>query len=97
MIKEVLKNLNLEVSYYSKGQSIPNTFKFTFTDIYKETPFIVIINEFHVQPVYTFFNIKILNDIEFIIESENKDVWLYNFEDDYSLAKIPSLYLCLIT
>jgi capsular exopolysaccharide synthesis family protein len=93
MIKEVLKNLNLEVSYYSKGQSIPNTFKFTFTDIYKETPFIVIINEFHVQPVYTFFNIKILNDIEFIIESENKDVWLYNFEDDYSLAKIPSLSL----
>ena len=49
MIKEVLKDMNLAVTYYSKYNKIPDAFKFTYVDIYKETPFIVIINEYHVQ------------------------------------------------
>jgi tyrosine-protein kinase Etk/Wzc len=90
LIKDVLIDLNLAVSYYSKNKKIPDAFKFTFEDIYKETPFIVIINEYHVQPMYAFFHIKILNDKEFMVESENKDVWLYNYQDDYASIQIPS-------
>jgi tyrosine-protein kinase Etk/Wzc len=88
LIKEVLKDFNLSVTYYYKSNRIPNAFRFAYLDLYKENPIIVISNEIHVQPVFTYFHIKILNDNEFMIHSKGKDVWLYNYEDGYASTKI---------
>lgn len=93
LIREVLQDLNLEVSYYAKNKKIPNALKFTYKDIYKGTPFIVVLNKFHVQPVYVLFHIRILNDREFMLESKGKDIWLYNYESNYSVTELPSFSL----
>lgn len=75
LINDAVSKLDLQVSYYYK------TF-FTKAELYKNSPFIVVINPNHVQPVGHEIFIEILNEKEFHITTEGNNVWLYDYKSN---------------
>lgn len=73
VVEKTVSNLNLEVSYFSKGRF--NTF-----EIYDNAPFIVSFLPNHPQPINVEFAISFLKDGNFNIVAESKKVSFYNFE-----------------
>jgi len=59
-----LRKLDFEVSYYSVG-------KFRNTEIYKASPFIIVMDSAVQQPYYVPLQLRILSDKEVVIESED--------------------------
>jgi len=59
-----LRKLDFEVSYYSVG-------KFRNTEIYKSSPFIIVMDSAVQQPYYVPLQLRILSDKEVVIESED--------------------------
>ena len=88
IIKEVLKELGLFVSYYTKMGNVPKGFSFSHIDIYKECPFFIVYNEDHVQPTGALFYVKILNDKQFLLSADKKEVSLYNLDNEKFYGKI---------
>lgn len=88
IIKEVLKELGLFVSYYTKMDNVPKGFSFSHIDIYKECPFFIVYNEDHVQPTGALFYVKILNDKQFLLSADKKEVSLYNLDNEKFYGKI---------
>jgi capsular exopolysaccharide synthesis family protein len=88
LIKEVLNDLGLSVSYFTKVDEIPKQFSFSLINIYNECPFLVIYNEDHVQPTEVLFNVKILNDKEFFLSGEKKEISLYRLDNEEFYGKI---------
>ena len=82
MIREVVKDLNLRISYFIQEDKVPKEFLFSLKDIYNTAPFMVIIDESHIQPLDVYFYIRVINDDEFIITSNEKDIWLHHYSDE---------------
>jgi tyrosine-protein kinase Etk/Wzc len=82
LIKEVVDQMNIETSYYmQEGRiPIPRNFVFTLTDIYKQSPFIVVMDENHVQPLNAMIYIGIRDDETFSIASFNEETFIYDFK-----------------
>ncbi len=72
LIKEAIENLNLEVSYYKQD-------KLSYYEIYNLSPFEVLFDSTHVQPLKTNFDIVFSEDGSFKIIAEQKDVSVYNY------------------
>ena len=85
-IKEALNNINTQVSYFHK--KILKT-----EELYKNSPFIVVFNQNHPQPVDVKFNIKILDDNSFKITAKGKDIKLYSFNSNTEIQKIDKFKL----
>jgi len=62
-IKRIIKSLDFEVSYYAKGQYI-------YTEIYKESPFVVEFDRNHNQIRYKQFFVKFTSQSEFQLWAE---------------------------
>lgn len=62
-IKKIISKLDFEVSYFSKGE-------YTWTEIYKDSPFVVDFDGDHDQPRYQQINIKFVSPTEFELWSE---------------------------
>jgi tyrosine-protein kinase Etk/Wzc len=82
-IMEVVKDLNLFTSYFVKEDMIPKELHFSMINIYKKTPFLVIIDEKTTQPLNTLFYLKIIDDEKFsIFAADYDEVLLYNFKNE---------------
>ena len=79
-IKEVLDEMGQNVSYYLQENKLPMDFTYGLTDIYKGSPFIVVINNDHFQALNTLFNVKIMNDTEYMLEcKDDGKIWLFSY------------------
>jgi capsular exopolysaccharide synthesis family protein len=89
LINEVVTELNLGTSYFIEEHFISN-------ELYKKSPFVVIIDSLHPQSVNLEYNITILNSNEFRIKAESQNIILYNFiknktlqtEDNINIDKV---------
>ena len=90
-IKEVLTELGQNITYYVQQDKLPKQLSFSLVNIYEQTPFLVIINMDHVQPLNTLFYINIINDEEFDIGCNGEEVWLYNHKTEEYLYKIDNI------
>jgi capsular exopolysaccharide synthesis family protein len=87
LVKEVINNLDLKVTYFTfKNSPLAELLKDTpFTrkrELYKDSPIKVLIDPSFLQPVYTDFQVKILNSESFEISVYGKKKLLYNYIDD---------------
>ncbi len=82
IIKEVVEDLGLSISYSIQEDKLPRQLSFSLNDIYGESPFIVVMDQDHSQPLYSLFYVNILNDLEFSISYDEEEVWLYNFNNE---------------
>jgi tyrosine-protein kinase Etk/Wzc len=73
VVEQTVKNLDLMVSYYSKG-------KFQYYDGYQNVPFKISYLPDHSQPLYVKFNISFQNGGYFNITAKSKKVSFFNFE-----------------
>ncbi len=63
-IKRIIEKLDFEVSYYSKE-------KYIYSEIYKQTPFVVWFDRNHWQPRYQQIRVKFLSTDKFQLSTEN--------------------------
>ena len=77
LIKEVIQDMNLSTSYYIKEDKIPRQLNFGFINIYKQSPFIVVLDKSHPQPLNTKFYLNIIDNESFVIAAESPNARLY--------------------
>jgi len=84
LIRDVIEDLGLEVSYYTQDDIIPIPKEVTFSlrNMYKESPFTVIVNQDHNQVLNTYFYIRILDEERFVISAENEEAPVYNYKTE---------------
>jgi len=78
LIQEVVDKMDVLVSYYIQEDNIPKEIEFTLTDIYKNSPFIVLPDNQHIQPINTLIYISIVNDNEFQINCQSNEAELFD-------------------
>ncbi len=88
LVREVVEDMNLTVSYYmQEGRvPIPKELVFTLTDIYKQSPFIVIIDESHPQPINALIGFSIIDDETFGIGASEEPATLYDFSSKKAIG-----------
>ncbi len=94
LIKKVINESDLKVSYYSYKNSPASELFFHTpftrkTELYTQSPVEVIVDPSVPQAVYLKFFITFLNESEFIIETRGKDISLYNYIDDQVVSNTP--------
>lgn len=82
LIMEVVGEMDLRTSYFLQENKIPKSFSFSLKDIYKNSPFIVIPNEQHLQPVNVLFYLSIIDQDRFNIAVEEKNTTIIDFKDE---------------
>ena len=75
LTKKTLKDLNFRTSYYHSGNLKSD-------DIYKKTPFIVNIDEFHPQLINQKFIIKLKSENEFILIANFNNIKLFDLSTE---------------
>ena len=81
IIENVVKNLNLTTTYYVKD-------KYFKQEIYKSSPYFVELTEDHLQ---TLFSIIILNETEFRITMDEKNIEIYRYTNHSVAYELPEL------
>ncbi|MCD6201353.1 MAG: polysaccharide biosynthesis tyrosine autokinase [Bacteroidales bacterium] len=100
LIKEVIKNMNLKVSYYYKENYVPYRYwpfynypNLILREMYGNVPFEIVLDDQHPQPVKVYFYIKIINDKEFSVNFDAKNVEIYDYQKNMAIDKINRLSL----
>ncbi len=86
LVEEVVRSMGLNTSYFSKVDYLPYRYpgfrhlrKYFLREIYKNSPFEVILDNAHLQPVNVDFDIAILNNEEYSLKLDEKDVTVYDY------------------
>jgi len=74
IILQALSNLNFEVAYFVRD-------KITENELYQTSPFVVVFNPGQPQPVDLKFHLTILNNNEYSIKAQGKNISLYSFSE----------------
>lgn len=83
LVREVVELLDYRVGYYIQEKNFPIRFSFARKNIYKESPFIVVPRENHVQPIGVFFHVRIIDEKKFKIYAYKKsDVQLLELTNE---------------
>ncbi len=89
MVQGVVRALAFNVNYYSKADYLPYRFtgfksigKYFLREMYNNSPYEVIIDQSHPQVVGANFNIAIINNNEFYLKINDKDVVIYDYQKD---------------
>jgi tyrosine-protein kinase Etk/Wzc len=82
LIKEVINDMNLFTSYYMQDDRIPKEFTFSLINIYKKTPFIVIVDEDNLQPLNTLFYVQIIDENQFVLNAYEEKAHSYNCKNE---------------
>jgi capsular exopolysaccharide synthesis family protein len=82
LIKSVVEEMDLMVSYYLQEDKIPKEAEFSLKELYTNSPFIIIPSKKHLQPVNMLFWVKILNEESFMIAAAEEDVTIVDFTDE---------------
>ena len=77
VVEKTCSNLDLEVSYFSKG-------KLNFYEIYKESPFKISFLPDHPQPLDIMFSISFITRDSFNIIAKKKQAYFSNFETNHT-------------
>ncbi|MBA7516909.1 Tyrosine-protein kinase wzc [subsurface metagenome] len=93
LIKEVLADLGLSISYFEQVDKIPKQFSFSLINIYNETPFLVVYTKEHVQPINTLFYVNIHNAEEFSLSAEIEETLLFKFDNEEYQGRIQDFSL----
>jgi len=83
LVSETLKEMSLEIAYYSEKSQILKKSR----QLYSSSPFIVNIDKSHIQPIYVRIYIKILDENSYRIKSSGDDVTLYNYVDNQVISE----------
>src|ERR1035437_1224224 len=70
LVSSTITNLNYEVGYFNEKEELIKTKQ----EIYDETPFTVIIDKSHIQPIDANFYIEILSDSTYRLSASQKEV-----------------------
>lgn len=81
LIRSVVEEMDLDVSYFIQEDKIPKEMEFSLRDLYVSTPFIVIPEKKHLQPINTLFYIKILDEESYQVSSYSTDAAIVDFND----------------
>jgi tyrosine-protein kinase Etk/Wzc len=79
--RRTIQQLDFKVGYYVKH-------RFNKLELYNNSPFSVDQDTSHVQPVGTYFSVKLLNDTLIAIQSNGENVVLYDFSRNLIMGKI---------
>ncbi|MEA1896807.1 MAG: polysaccharide biosynthesis tyrosine autokinase [Bacteroidota bacterium] len=98
LIERAIKDLNIKVSYYSKEDYLPYRYfpfqvfaKLVLREMYGNVPYEVVLCDNQAQPVGVNFYTKILNNKEFILTIDEKNVDIYDYQKDLVIRKIDKL------
>jgi capsular exopolysaccharide synthesis family protein len=86
LIREAINNLDFQISYFMRSGLVN-------TELYKTSPFIVVLNQNHPQPIGIIFKVEILDSTSFRISAKGKDVAIYNFKSQNVIQNLNSLKL----
>jgi tyrosine-protein kinase Etk/Wzc len=86
LIQEAVRDMELRVSYLLQEDKIPKELTFSLRDIYKTSPFIVIPDENHVQPLNILFYINILDEEKYVISGISESASLLNLQNEQVVA-----------
>lgn len=93
LVQEVIVGHDFTVSYFIKEDGFPNSLFFDLNEMYNDTPFRVLFDNKHPQPVNATFNIIILNEHDFFIKAKAEDVLIYDYENNRVTNRIPDFDL----
>ncbi len=88
LILDVVKDMDIRISYYMRDQIIPQKTDFGLQDIYKNAPIIVVPDEGNSQPAGIRFHVDILNENRFFITAEGQNVELVDFNTDRVTGRV---------
>ncbi len=98
MIKNTIKDLGFNVSYFFKENFLPYKYyplknhpDLVLREMYGNVPFEVKLDIEHPQPVGKTFYLKILDQTEFLLNINKKDISIYDYQKDVALRKIAYL------
>ncbi len=80
LIREVIEDMDLRTTYYLQEDRIPKELEFSLKDIYRDAPFIVIPDQNHIQPVNTYFYIRIIDQESFLVGADNREARIIDFK-----------------
>ncbi len=86
LISTAIDNLNYEVSYYGYD-------KFREIELYKSSPFIVVFNHYHPQPINVPIEIKIIDNNTFKLKINEENVSIYNYSSGKTIQTVPRMKL----
>jgi capsular exopolysaccharide synthesis family protein len=84
LVSKTIDALNLEVGYFFEKSGLITQ----STEVYKGTPFIVVYDKSHSQPIDVKFYIEFLTDSTFRIYGSAKSATLFNYLDDKDAGRI---------
>lgn len=93
LVREVVNEMDLRVSYFMQEEGIPKRFTFSRKNIYKDSPFIVIPNEGHLQPVNLDYHLKIIDDERFLISATGEEISLMDFSREQIVTSVANYNL----
>jgi len=85
-IRRTIEKLDFEVSYYGQG-------RITAREIYKSSPFEVIYNPLHPQPLGLQFNLSIDNEGKITLETEGEEATLFDYRSDEFMNRVSGISL----
>ncbi len=88
LILDVVKDMDIRISYFMRDQIIPKQTDFGLQDIYKSAPFIIVPDEGNSQPTGVRFHVDILNENRFLISAQGQNVELVDFSSDRVTGRV---------
>lgn len=83
LVYSTVQKMNLEVSYFRENRS----FLKQTTELYNISPYNVVIDKSHIQPINTNIYITMLDDSSFRLTISEKEVDLYNYVDNLVISE----------
>jgi len=93
LISSVVEEMDLKVSYYLQEDKIPKELEFSMKDLYAGSPFIVIPEQNHYQPVDIYFYVSILDEESCLISASSSDATIVEFSDESVVIPSTSFHL----
>lgn len=93
LIREVVEDMNLRTTYYMQEDKLPRQLTFSLKDMYKSSPFLVLPDEDHVQPIGILFYINIEDQDNFKIFARHNETSIINFRNNDLIYKSVPFYL----
>ncbi len=87
LVKSVVEDMDLLVSYYLQEDKIPKEVSFSLKDLYDDSPILIVMKDNHLQPAETFFYIKILDEEKFMISADNTEATIIDYSDESVTAR----------
>jgi tyrosine-protein kinase Etk/Wzc len=82
LIKSVVEDMDLQVSYYLQEDKIPKEIEFSMKDLYDRSPFLIIPDKEHLQPVDLYIYIQIIDEEKFGVAAETSDATIVDFSNE---------------